>query len=78
VHQSTWINRLSPTERKIVRLVSMGFTNREIARDLKMQEATVKSHLNIIYAKVWEMKSTPGSNWRTKLASWYLQDDHSS
>jgi len=43
---------LSPREVEILRLVAAGTTNRETARRLLISEATVKTHLLNIYAKL--------------------------
>lgn len=44
--------RLSAREIEILRLVADGKSNKEIARELWISEATVKSHLNRIFAKL--------------------------
>lgn len=43
---------LSAREREVLRLVSRGTANREIAAELFISEATVKTHLTHIYAKL--------------------------
>lgn len=43
---------LTPTELDVVRLVSEGLSNPEIATRLYMRRSTVKAHLSHIYAKV--------------------------
>ena len=43
---------LSPREVEVLRLVAAGTTNRETARRLLISEATVKTHLLHIYAKL--------------------------
>jgi DNA-binding NarL/FixJ family response regulator len=43
---------LSPREREVLALVAQGSTNREAARRLFISEATVKTHLLHIYAKL--------------------------
>ena len=44
--------RLSPREEQIVRLITRGCTNKEIARALGMSDKTVKAHLSHIFAKL--------------------------
>ncbi|MFJ3866588.1 response regulator [Streptomyces nigra] len=43
---------LSAREREVLALVARGTSNREIARDLFISEATVKTHLTHLYAKL--------------------------
>ena len=43
---------LSQRERQIVRLVSEGLTNKEVARLLKLSDGTIKVHLHNIYQKL--------------------------
>ena len=42
---------LTPREAEVLRLIAAGQTNREIARGLFVTEATVKTHVNRIFAK---------------------------
>ena len=44
--------RLSPKERDVLRLVAHGLSNREIARQLWISEATVKFHLTNVFRKL--------------------------
>ena len=46
-----WEERLAPRERQVVRLLTRGMTNREIATSLHLSEATVKAHLGRVMAK---------------------------
>jgi len=43
---------LTSREREIVRLVALGFQNLEIARQLAISDATVKTHLNNVFHKL--------------------------
>jgi len=43
---------LTPREIEVVRLICGGFGNRQIARQLRIGEATVKTHLHQIYEKL--------------------------
>ncbi len=52
-------DQLSAREREVLELVAKGSTNKEIARELRLSEATVKSHLLHIFAKL-------GANDRTQ------------
>ncbi|TDB98728.1 response regulator transcription factor [Actinomadura sp. 7K534] len=45
-------SNLSTRELEVLRLVARGTSNREIARELFISEATVKTHLTHIYAKL--------------------------
>jgi DNA-binding NarL/FixJ family response regulator len=42
---------LTPRESEVLRLIATGRSNREIARSLFVSEATVKTHINRIFAK---------------------------
>ena len=42
---------LTPREAEVLRLIAAGRSNREIARELFVSEATVKTHVNRIFAK---------------------------
>ena len=42
---------LTPRESEVLRLIAAGRSNREIARALFVSEATVKTHVNRIFAK---------------------------
>jgi DNA-binding NarL/FixJ family response regulator len=44
-------NDLTPREAEVLRLIAAGKSNREIARALFVSEATVKTHVNRIFAK---------------------------
>jgi NarL family two-component system response regulator LiaR len=43
---------LSPREREVLRLIARGRSNREIARDLRIGEQTVKTHVSSILTKL--------------------------
>lgn len=45
-------NKLSETENKILRMVALGYANREIARNLYMSTHSVKSYLAVIFRKL--------------------------
>jgi tripartite-type tricarboxylate transporter receptor subunit TctC/DNA-binding CsgD family transcriptional regulator len=57
---------LTPREREIVDLISGGLANKEVGRQLDLQEGTVKVHLHNIYTKI-------GVANRTALALWRLR-----
>lgn len=44
-------DELTPREAEVLRLIAAGQSNREIARSLFVSEATVKTHVNRIFAK---------------------------
>jgi DNA-binding NarL/FixJ family response regulator len=44
-------DELTPREADVLRLIAAGMSNREIARALYVSEATVKTHVNRIFAK---------------------------
>jgi ABC-2 type transport system permease protein len=46
------VSALSAREREVLALVATGTSNREIARELFISEATVKTHLTHLYAKL--------------------------
>jgi DNA-binding NarL/FixJ family response regulator len=43
---------LTPREAEVLGLIGAGFTNREIAERLVVSEATVKTHINHVFAKI--------------------------
>ena len=43
---------LTPRETEIVRAISRGQSNKEVARELQISEGTVKMHLHRIYEKL--------------------------
>lgn len=45
------LERLTPRERQIVRIISTGASNKEIASQLSISEKTVKAHLTDIFRK---------------------------
>jgi DNA-binding NarL/FixJ family response regulator len=64
------VEGLTRREVEVVRLVAEGLTNQQIARRLVVSEATVKTHLNNVLAKL-DVDGRPGLvawAWRTGLA----------
>jgi LuxR family maltose regulon positive regulatory protein len=43
---------ISPREQEVLRLISAGYSNREMARELFISESTVKTHVGNIYYKL--------------------------
>lgn len=52
VEQSDIVEDLSPREREIAELIALGMSNKEIAKNSKITEPTVKTHLKTIYEKM--------------------------
>ena len=50
-HDFADTGELTPREAEVLRLIAAGQSNREIARALFVSEATVKTHVNRIFAK---------------------------
>jgi DNA-binding NarL/FixJ family response regulator len=66
----TGSDELTPRELDVVRLVAEGLSNRQIARQLFVGEATVKTHLNHVLSKL-DVEGRPGLvawAWRHGLA----------
>ncbi|MBE9176749.1 response regulator transcription factor [Synechocystis salina LEGE 06155] len=57
---------LTPTETKVIQLVSQGLANREIADQLKVSQRTIESHVS-------NMLNKTGLHNRTELARWAIQ-----
>lgn len=51
-HDHSALRNLTLQEYRVLRLLSLGFTNKEIARELKVKVSTVKSYLKVIYGKL--------------------------
>ena len=62
------MEQLTPRERDVISQISIGLSNKGIARALGISEGTVKIHLHNLYCKL-ELGN------RTKLAMWAV--DHS-
>jgi DNA-binding CsgD family transcriptional regulator/ArsR family metal-binding transcriptional regulator len=62
------IFRISGREAEVLRLITEGFTNKEIAQVLKVSHNTVKSHVLHIFNKL-------GINDRTQAAVWAAQNE---
>lgn len=46
------LTSLSPQERRIVALYALGYTNKEVARELGIHPETVKTHARRVYIKL--------------------------
>ena len=46
------LDRLTPREREVLRLIGRGFPNKRIARELDISEKTVKTHVGHVLAKL--------------------------
>ena len=51
-NESVNYDALSPREREVMVLAAKGFTNKQIARELRVTEGTVKIHLHRVYQKL--------------------------
>jgi DNA-binding NarL/FixJ family response regulator len=60
------VEQLTEREQDVLKLLSSGITNREIATALRLSEGTVRNHLSSIFAKL-------GVNDRTKAVLCALQ-----
>ena len=49
---STWRQKLTPAEVRIMESLLQGYTNKDIADDLRRAVGTVKKHLTRIYKKL--------------------------
>jgi len=47
-----WLNELSRREKQVLKLLSSGLNNKEIANELFIAEQTVKNHVSLIYSKI--------------------------
>ncbi|MEN9214935.1 MAG: response regulator transcription factor [Gloeomargarita sp. DG02_4_bins_56] len=56
---------LTPTERRVLRLVAQGLTNQQVADELKVSRRTVESHVSNMLNKI-------GLGNRTELARWAM------
>lgn len=61
------LEKLTPRELEIARLVEQGLSNREIGRRVGCLEGTVKTHMRLIVAKM-------GLSNRTQLAVWMAKN----
>jgi DNA-binding NarL/FixJ family response regulator len=51
-HDAVNYHTLSSREREVMLLAAKGFANKQIARELKVTEGTVKIHLHRVYQKL--------------------------
>jgi DNA-binding NarL/FixJ family response regulator len=51
-----WLDLLSPRELEVALLVSRGLSNKEIARELRLSDGTVKLHVHSIFLKLRAQK----------------------
>ena len=62
---------LTAKEKEVLKLVSQGFSNKEIADKMFVREVTVKTHLNSIFKKLKVANRT-----QAVLVSGYLQNNN--
>jgi tripartite-type tricarboxylate transporter receptor subunit TctC/DNA-binding CsgD family transcriptional regulator len=60
---------LTPREREIVDLISLGLSNKAVGRQLNLREGTVKVHLHNIYTKLEVSNRTALALWRLHATS---------
>jgi DNA-binding NarL/FixJ family response regulator len=46
------LDQLTPREREVLQLIGRGFSNKRIARELRLSEKTVKTHVGHVFAKL--------------------------
>jgi len=51
-HDTANYHSLSPREREVTLLAAKGLTNKQIGRELRVTEGTVKLHLHRVYQKL--------------------------
>jgi two-component system, NarL family, nitrate/nitrite response regulator NarL len=51
-----WSTLLSPREREVAFLVARGLTNKEVGRELRLSDGTVKQHVHNIFLKLGARK----------------------
>lgn len=55
------VSAYTPRERQVLRLVGRGFSNKEIARELRLEVGTVKAHLSSAMRRkgmTWQLTRT--------------------
>jgi two-component system nitrate/nitrite response regulator NarL len=67
-------SHLSPRETSILRCLARGASNKLIARDIKISEATVKVHVKAILRKIGVANRTQAAIWATSNAA--MVDEH--
>ena len=68
-------SEITKTEKEIARLVSLGFSNKKIAKIRNITPSTVKTHIISVYQKLNiadNAKGNDGSK-RVRLVLWYLK-----
>lgn len=68
-------SEITKTEKEIARLVSLGFSNKKIAKIRSIAPSTVKTHIISVYQKLNiadNAKGNDGSK-RVRLVLWYLK-----
>jgi two-component system NarL family response regulator len=54
---------LTPTERRVLRLVAQGLTNQQVADELKVSRRTVESHVSNMLNKIGLANRTELTRW---------------
>ncbi len=71
------LSRLSPQERKVLDLIALGKTNREIADEIFLAEKTVKNYVSNMLAKMEMSNRSEAAAYASRLAAMVEPDDGS-
>jgi len=67
------VDRLTPRQQQVLRLLAEGLSNAAIARRLGLEERSVESYINVIYQHL-ELSGEPEINMRVKATLAFLKD----
>jgi len=66
------VDRLTPRQQQVLRLLAEGLSNAAIARRLGLEERSVESYINVIYQHL-ELSGEPEINMRVKATLAFLK-----